>query len=200
MGVYPTALQEAIQRFKRFPGVGQRSAERMVYFVLERLSLDDTEHFARALVDLKKKVKACPLCYNMSEGGLCAICRDVRRDKDVICVVESAKDVVVIEKAGGFKGVYHVLMGSIAPLEGRGPQELTIAGLVNRLSDGSAREVIIATDSDVEGETTALYLTKLIKPRGIKVSRIGIGIPLGGHIEYSDGGTLLKALKARVEL
>ena len=200
MSSIPLALQNVIDKFVKFPGVGRRSAERMAHFILNKLSSDDVKLLSEDLVRLKASIKFCALCRNISEQEICAICRDSNRDQSVICVVEDPKDIIAIEKAGGFNGAYHVLMGSLAPLEGRGPEDLTIAELANRLSKGNVRELIIATDSDTEGEATALYLTKIFKPKGIKITRIGMGIPLGSNIEYADGGTIMKALEARREL
>ena len=200
MSSIPLALQNVIDRLVKFPGVGRRSAERMTHFILNKLSSDDVKRLSEDLVRLKASIKFCSLCHNISEQEICAICRDSNRDQSVVCAVEDPKDIIAIEKAGGFNGVYHVLMGSLAPLEGRGPDDLTIAELGNRLSKGNVRELIIATDSDTEGEATALYLAKIFKPKGIRITRIGMGIPLGSNIEYADGGTIMKALEARREV
>ncbi|HDZ77172.1 MAG TPA: recombination protein RecR [Candidatus Omnitrophica bacterium] len=200
MSSTPVALQNVIDKFVKFPGVGRRSAERMAYFILNNLSSDEVKLLSEDLVTLKVSIRFCSICHNISEEDTCIICRDTRRDRSVICVVEDPRDIIAIEKAGGFNGVYHVLMGSLAPLEGRGPDDLKIAELANRLTSEVVEEMIIATDSDTEGETTALYLTKIFKPKGIKMTRIGMGIPLGSNIEYADGGTIMKALEARREL
>lgn len=172
----------------------------MAHFILNKLSLDEIKSLSEVMIRVKEIIRFCSICHNISEEDVCSICKDPGRDKSVLCVVEDPKDVIAIEKTGGFKGGYHVLMGSLAPLEGRGPEDLTIGELINRLNRDDIRELIIATDSDTEGEITALYLTKLLKPKGIKLSRIGMGIPLGSNIEYADTGTIVKALEARREL
>lgn len=200
MSSVPLVLRNLIDKFTKFPGVGRRSAERMAHFILNKLSLAEIKSFSEAMIKLKESIGFCSVCHNISEDQICGICKDDRRDKNIICVVEDPKDVIAIEKTGGFMGVYHVLMGSLAPLEGRGPEDLTIRRLISRLDTNNVREIIIATDSDTEGETTALYLTKLLKPKGIKLTRIGMGIPLGSNIEYADSGTITKALQGRKEL
>ncbi|MCX5706459.1 MAG: recombination mediator RecR, partial [Candidatus Omnitrophica bacterium] len=149
---------------------------------------------------VKESVRFCSICHNFSEEELCKICQDSRRQKDVICIVEKPTDVTAIEKAGNFNGVYHVLLGSISPLEGRGPSDLKIDSLINRVKQNSIKEIIIATDADTEGETTAMYLTKLLKPLGVKVSRIGLGIPVGSNLEYADATTLSKSLESRRQI
>ncbi|PIQ89290.1 MAG: recombination protein RecR [Candidatus Omnitrophica bacterium CG11_big_fil_rev_8_21_14_0_20_42_13] len=196
----PEVLRRVIDKFMKFPGVGRRSAERMAHFVLNKLSLDEIKVFSEDMIKLKESIKFCSICHNISEEETCSICRDQRRDKGIICVVEDPRDVIAIEKAGGFQGVYHVLLGALSPLDGRGPEDLTVSNLVKRLDSGPAKELIIATDSDTEGEATALYISRLLKGRNIKLSRIGMGIPLGSNIEYADGGTIMKALEARREL
>lgn len=199
MAGYPNVIEDLLERFIKFPGIGRRSAERIVFYLLEA-SKEEVSLLAKDLGDLKSRINFCKICNNLGEEEVCLICRDTNRQKDVLCIVETPKDVGVIERTGGFKGVYHVLLGSIAPLEGKGPASLHINGLVQRIKDNNIKEVIIATDSDTEGETTALYLTKLIKPVGVKVSRIGVGIPVGSNIEYADSMTLTKALEARREI
>jgi len=152
---------------------------------------------AEALVRVKENVHLCRICNNLSEEELCKICSDLRRHKDIVCVVEKPSDVTAIEKAGGFQGVYHVLLGSISPLEGKGPTDLKINELLERIKTDNIKELIIATDADTEGETTAMYLTKLIKPLGVHISRIGLGLPLGSNVEYADSATLSMALESR---
>lgn len=200
MSGVPLVFQDIIEKLVKFPGIGRRSAERMAHFILDKLSLGEIKALSEAMVNLKESIRFCSLCHNISEEELCSICKDARRDKSVICIVEESKDVIAVEKTGAFNGLYHVLMGSLAPLEGRGPDDLTINELINRLSKNSISEIIVATDSDTEGETTALYLAKLLKPKGIKLTRIGMGIPLGSNIEYLDSGTIIKALESRRDL
>lgn len=199
MASYPVAIEKLIERLIKFPGVGRRSAERIVFYLLEA-SKEEVSLLSQAILKIKSHIHFCRICNNLGENDICAICCDNNRQKDILCIVETPKDVGTIEKTGGFKGVYHVLLGAIAPLEGRGPSDLKINGLMQRIKDTHIQEVIIATDSDTEGETTALYLTKLIKPLGVKVSRIGFGIPVGSNIEYADSLTLARALESRREI
>lgn len=199
MSGYPSVIENLLKRLAKFPGIGRRSAERIVFYLLDA-SGEEVNSLSQDILKLKSHINFCRICNNLGEGDVCLVCRDSNRKKDILCIVETPKDVGVIERTGGFKGLYHVLLGSIAPLEGKGPGSLKINGLVQRIKDSHIKEVIIATDSDTEGETTALYLTKLIKPLGIKVSRIGVGIPVGSNIEYTDSLTLTRALEARREV
>jgi len=196
---YPRAIESLLERLIKFPGIGRRSAERIIFYLLG-VSREEAGGLAQDILRLKSHIRFCTVCNNLSEGDLCRVCNDSGRQQDIICVVETPKDVGTIEKTDEYKGLYHVLLGSIAPLEGRGPKDLKIDGLIQRIEKGNIKEVVIATDSDAEGETTALYLAKLLKPIGIKVSRIGFGIPVGSNIEYADSQTLSRALEARREL
>jgi len=196
---YPKLIEDLLERLIKFPGVGRRSAERILFYLLEAPK-EEVDLLAKDMLKLKSHIRFCRICNNLGEDDVCMICRDDSRQKDVLCVVETPKDVGVIERTGGFKGLYHVLLGAIAPLEGKGPSDLKTNGLIQRIKDNNIKEIIIATDSDTEGETTALYLTKLIKPLGVKVSRIGFGIPVGSNIEYSDSLTLARALEGRREI
>ncbi len=196
MPAYTESIEKLIERLMKFPGIGRRSAERMITYILDA-PRDEIQSLSDALSKVKENVRFCRICNNFSEQELCRICQDSRRRKDIICIVEKPSDVSAIEKAGNFNGVYHVLLGSIAPLEGKGPSDLKIDGLLNRIKQDNIQEVIIATDADTEGETTALYLTKLIKPQGVKLMRLGIGIPMGSNLEYADSTTLSKALESR---
>ena len=196
MATYTESIEKLIESLVKLPGIGRRSAERIVNYILGA-SRDEVRALLEAINRVKISVRFCSTCYNLSEQELCSICRDERRHKDLICIVERPADVTAIEKAGSFHGVYHVLLGSISPLEGRGPQDLKIDALLNRLKQNSIKEVIIATDADTEGETTALYLTKVIKPMGIRLSRIGFGLPVGSNLEYADSSTLSKSLESR---
>jgi recombination protein RecR len=188
-----------IEKLIRLPGIGRRSAERIIGYILNASS-HEIKSLSEAIAKVKETVRFCRICNNLSEQELCRICQDNRRKKDVVCIVEKPSDVSAIEKTGNYSGVYHVLLGSIAPLEGKGPSDLKIDGLLQRIKQDNIKEVIIATDADTEGETTALYLAKLIKPQGVKLTRIGLGIPMGSNLEYADTSTLSKALESRREI
>jgi len=196
MANYTASIEKLIECLIKLPGVGRRSAERIVAHILGA-SKDEIRVLSESLNKVKESVRSCRVCNNLSEEDTCKICQDIRRQKDIVCVVEKPSDVTAIEKAGNFQGLYHVLLGSISPLEGRGPSDLKIEGLIQRIKEGSIREIIIATDADTEGETTSLYLTKLLKPLGVHLSRIGLGIPVGSNLEYADATTLSKSLESR---
>ena len=196
MSVYTGSIEKLIARLIKLPGIGKRSAERIVGDILSA-SKEEIRALSEAICRTKENVRFCRLCNNLSEEELCEICQDARRQREIICIVEKPSDVMALEKAGNFRGLYHVLLGSIAPLEGKGPSDLKIDGLMQRIKQENIKEVIIATDADTEGETTALYLTKLIKPLGVKLTRIGVGIPMGSNLEYADSATLSKALESR---
>ncbi len=196
MSNYTESIEKLIESLIKLPGIGRRSAERIIGYILEA-PVDQIKRLSGAILRVKENVKFCRICHNLSEQEECSICRDLKRNKSLLCIVERANDVNSIEKTGAFGGVYHVLMGSIAPLEGKGPSELKIDSLISRIKQDNIQEVIIATDSDTEGETTALYLTKLIKPLGVYLSRIGLGLPVGSNLEYADTATLSKALESR---
>ncbi|MDD2702800.1 MAG: recombination mediator RecR [Candidatus Omnitrophica bacterium] len=196
MSVYTESIRILVERLSKLPGIGRRSAERIITYILDAPD-QEIRDLSGAITRVKENVRFCRVCNNLSEEELCRICRDTSRNKEVLCVVERPADISSIEKAGIFKGIYHVLHGTIAPLEGRGPQELKIDGLLLRLRDEHIREVIIATGSDTEGETTALYLTKVIKPLNVMLSRIGLGLPVGSALEYADAATISVALEAR---
>jgi recombination protein RecR len=199
MSTYTDSVEKLIESLIRLPGIGRRSAERIVNYILGT-SKEEIRVLSEAISKVKSSVRFCSICNNLSEQENCKICQDPRRKKDVICIVEKPSDVTAIEKAGSFNGVYHVLLGSISPLEGKGPQDLKIEGLLERIKQDNIKEIIIATDADIEGETTAIYLTKLIKPSGVRLSRIGLGIPVGSNLEYADSSTLLKALESRRDI
>jgi recombination protein RecR len=196
MSVYTESIRILVERLSKLPGIGRRSAERIIAYILDAPE-QEVKDLAGAITRVKENVRFCRVCNNLSEEELCRICRDASRNKEMLCVVERPPDISSIEKAGIFKGVYHVLHGTIAPLEGRGPQELKIDGLLQRLRDDHIKEVIIATGSDTEGETTALYLIKVIKPLNVPLSRIGLGLPVGSALEYADAATISVALEAR---
>ncbi len=196
MANYTESIEKLIECLVKLPGIGRRSAERVVSYILGAPK-EEALNLSQAIVKVKENVRFCSLCHNLSEDELCKICKDTRRQKDVICIVEKPHDVTAIEKSGSFTGVYHVLLGSISPLEGKGPSDLKIDTLLNRIRQNNIKEIIIATDADTEGETTALYLTKIIKPLGVKLSRIGLGLPVGSNLEYADSTTLSKSLESR---
>lgn len=196
MSTYTQSIEKLIEKLSRFPGIGRRSAERIVGYILGA-PRDEIKGLSEAIMNVKDNVRFCKICNNLSEEELCRICQDSRRKKEVVCVVGKPADVTAIEKAGYFDGVYHVLLGSIAPLEGKGPADLKIDGLLERIKKNNIKEIIIATDADIEGETTAMYLAKLIKPLGVSLSRIGLGLPVGSNLEYADSTTLSKALESR---
>ena len=196
MANYTASIEMLIECLIKLPGIGRRSAERIVAHVLGA-SKDEMRILSESLTKVKESVRSCQICNNLSEEETCKICQDLRRQKDIVCVVEKPTDVTAIEKAGNFHGVYHVLLGSISPLEGRGPSDLKIDGLIIRIKQGAIKEIIIATDADTEGETTAMYLTKLLKPLGVQLSRIGLGLPVGSNLEYADATTLSMSLESR---
>ena len=192
-----SAIDDLATELSRLPGIGRKTALRLTYHLL-RQSPDQTKRLATALLTLGERVRPCRRCFNLTEDELCAVCRDPRRDPTVICVVEQASDIGAIERAGEFRGVYHVLGGRLSPSDGVGPDDLTVEALVTRLADApDVREVIIATNPSLEGEATALYVQGQIAPRGVAVSRIARGLPVGGDLEYADGVTIAQALAAR---
>ena len=199
MAAHAKPIDRLIEALSRLPGIGRKTASRLAFHIL-RGSLSEAQGLARAIVEVKEKIRLCLTCFNLTDEDPCQICRDDRRSGDVLCVVEGPNDLMAIENTGTFNGRYHVLHGTIAPLEGIGPEDIKIKELMDRLQRGRITEVILATNPTVEGGATALYLTELIKPLGIKVTRIAYGIPMGGEIEYSDGMTLSKALEGRREI
>jgi len=193
---YTDSIGKLIDSLNKLPGIGRRSAERIINYLLSA-SKEEVKNLSEAINKVKENVRFCSICNNLSEEELCKICQDLRRQRDVVCIVEKPSDITAIEKAGNFNGVYHVLLGSISPLEGRGPADLKIDSLISRIKQNNVKEVIIATDADTEGEITAIYLAKLIKPLGISLSRIGLGLPVGSNLEYADSTTLSKSLESR---
>jgi recombination protein RecR len=193
------ALGRMVESFMKLPGIGRKSAERLAFAVLGMSQVEATG-IAEAILDLKNNSRYCTVCNNITEDEPCGICRDEKRDPTRICVVEEPSNILILEKTGIFRGRYHALLGTISPLDGVGPGDLRIDGLMERLRSGAVKEVIIATNPTVKGETTALYLSKLIKPLGISVSRIAYGLPVGGDIEYADENTVQRALEGRREM
>ena len=200
MEYFPPALEKLVEQFAKLPGVGKKSAQRLAFFVLS-LSNEEAGDFARAITDAKSAISCCPVCQNLTEGGgLCPICRSAKRDQSLICVVADPKDVIALERAREFSGVYHVLHGVLSPMNHVGPDDLHIRSLVERVSAGGIEEVIMATNPDTEGEATAMYLSRLLKPFRVKVTRLAYGIPVGSHLEFADDATLSRALEGRREI
>ncbi len=196
---YTRTMEKLIAEFTKLPGIGPKSAERIVMHILK----SPREHAAslsESIIKLKDTIGFCKNCFNLSEGEVCHICSDPQRDKTTVLVVESPKDILAIEKTGSYRGLYHVLLGSISPLDGVGPDELKIKELLRRIKADKIKEVILATDADTEGETTALYLSQLLKSQSVKTSRIAYGLPVGSHLEYADQATLSRALEGRNQI
>ena len=192
-------LARLINEFKRLPGIGQKSAQRIAFHVL-RAPREDAEHLAQAVLDVKDKLGLCRICNNISGGEICQFCADSNRDPRVVCVVEDPNNIVGIETTRQFNGRYHVLHGALSPLRGIGPESLKIKGLVERIGQGEIQEVIVATNPTVEGEATAVYLARLLKPLGVRVTRIGMGVPVGSDLEFADEVTISKAMEGRREM
>lgn len=196
---YAKPLQNLINEFAKLPGVGMKTAQRLSFHVLS-MEESEVERFSEALTNAKRSLKRCSVCGNLTDQEPCGICSDASRDHETICVVESPKDVIAMERLDDYKGLYHVLHGAISPVEGIGPQDINLMSLITRLQGSDVKEIIVATNPTIEGEATAVYISRLIKPSGIKVSRIAHGIPVGGDLEYADEVTLLKALEGRREI
>ena len=200
MEYFPPALERLTEQFARLPGIGHKSAQRLAFFILSQ-STEEVQAFSQALLDAKQLIALCPVCQNLTEGeGPCAICSSTKRDRSVLCVVASPKDVVAIERAREYEGLYHVLHGVISPMNHVGPDDLHIKELLARVSTGEIKEVIMATNPDTEGEATAMYLSRLLKPFQVKVTRLAYGIPVGSNLEYTDDATLMRALEGRQEI
>jgi len=199
MSYYSPSIEKLIQSFEKLPSIGNKTAARLAFYILNA-SEEETNEFVSSIINAKKNLKYCSKCYNLSDTDPCAICGNPKRDQSQICVVEDVRDIIAMERTHEFKGVYHVLHGSISPMNGIGPDDIKIKELLARLMDGRVKEVILATNPRVEGEATAMYLSKLIKPLGVSVTRIAHGIPVGGDLEYTDEITLTKALEGRREL
>ncbi len=193
------SVNNLVKEFKRLPGIGQKTAERLAFFVLKS-DRSMAEGLAEAMISVKESVRLCSVCNSITEDDPCEICQDSGRDRDIICVVEESKDIYAIERSREFKGLYHVLMGVLAPLDGIGPSNLKIKELELRVSGGGIKEVIIATNPDTEGEATSIYLSKVLKPLGVKVSRIARGLPVGSDLEYADEVTIMRSLQGRKEI
>ena len=200
MQYLPPAMEKLVEQFARLPGIGSKSAQRLAFHVLS-LPREQAAEFAQAILDAKDKVSTCPVCQNLTEGeGPCPICSSWKRDKGIICVVAEPRDVIAMERTGEYNGLYHVLHGVISPMNRVGPDDLRIRPLVDRVAQGETSEVIMATNPDTEGEATAMYLSRLLKPFGVKITRLAYGIPVGSHLEYADNATLMRALEGRQEI
>jgi len=199
MNFYPPSVVKLIEEFSKLPGIGTKTAQRLSMFVLNNMNMEEAKGFADAIINAKRSVKHCSICGNLTDSDPCSICGDPERDRNVICVVQESKDVIAMEKTKDFNGVYHVLQGAISPMQGIGPDDIRIKELLARITPETS-EVILATNPNVEGEATAMYIARLLKPLGIKTTRIAHGIPVGGDIEYADEVTLSKALEGRREI
>ena len=199
MDYYALPIANLIEQFSKLPGIGRKSAQRLAFFVLE-MDREEAIRLSQAIIEAKDKIKFCNVCGNFTDSDKCTICKDNTRDRKTICVVEGPRDVVAMERTREYKGLYHVLHGTISPMDNIGPSDLNIKGLLERFKEDEIKEVILATNPTVEGEATALYISKLIKPLGVKVTRIAHGIPVGGDLEYIDEVTLAKAMYNRTEM
>lgn len=200
MDYFPPALETLVEQFARLPGIGRKSAQRLAFYILGQPE-QTAKDFADALLNAKASIACCPVCQNLTEGdGPCALCRSPRRNHSVVCVVADPKDVVAMERSREYQGVYHVLHGVISPMNHVGPDDLHISQLVERAAQGGVEEIIMATNPDTEGEATAMYLSRLLKPFGVRVTRLAYGIPVGSHLEFADEATLTRALEGRREM
>ena len=199
MDYFPAPLETLTEQFAKLPGIGRKSAQRLAFHVLG-MTEGEAEEFANAILDAKRTVTCCPVCQNFSAGGLCPICASPKRDSATICVVADPRDVAAMERSREYHGRYHVLHGVLSPMNHVGPDDLAIRPLLDRVAKGGVEEVIMATNPDTEGEATAMYLSRLLKPFGVKVTRLAYGIPVGGHLEFADDATLMRALEGRREL
>jgi len=199
MSFFPPSLENLIEKFAALPGIGKKSAQRLAFYVLS-LPDGEAESFAGAIMEAKSSVHSCPVCQNLTDGELCSVCDDGRRDRGVICVVAEPRDVLSFERSREYKGLYHVLHGVMSPMNHVGPDDLKISELITRVAQGEIREVIMATNPDTEGDTTAMYISRLIKPFNVTVSRLAYGIPVGSNLEYADDATLTRALEGRREM
>ncbi|MBI5143510.1 MAG: recombination protein RecR [Candidatus Omnitrophica bacterium] len=198
MSGFPISMKELILEFAKMPGIGPKTAQRLAFYIL-RASKADAEALSKAILKVKASVRFCKVCNNLSDEEICDICKSASRDKSILCVVEEPNDIVTIEKAGNFNGIYHVLLGSLSPLDGIGPSDLKIKELLERVKKERFKEIIIATDFNTEGEATALYLSKILKNSGARLTRVAYGIPVGSDLEYADQATIIKAFEGRRE-
>jgi recombination protein RecR len=197
--MYPSPIARLVQQLGKLPGIGEKTAARLAFHIL-RASAEDAAALAAAIGEVRQKIRFCSICCDLTETDPCAICRDQRRDSSMVCVVAQPQDVVAIDRAGGYRGRYHVLHGVLSPLDGVGPDDLRVTELLRRCADGTVTEAILATSPSVEGEATAVYLAKLLRPLGVRASRIATGVPMGGELEYADQVTLARAIDGRREM
>ncbi len=198
--MHSVTIEKLIESFAQLPGIGRKSAERIAFYVLDSMDKEDAEKMAKSILEAKSKVKFCPVCQNLTDEVPCSICSAGNRDKSTICVVEDARDVAAIEKTNEYRGLYHVLHGTLSPMDGVTPDDIKIKELLLRIADGTIKEVIMATNPTVNGTATAVYISKLLQPMGVTVTRIAHGIPVGGDLEYADEVTLVKALEGRQKM
>ena len=196
---FPASFEELIDGFASLPGIGRKSAQRLAFYILS-VSDEEAESFANAVLEAKKNVHTCPVCQNLTDGDLCPVCASDSRDKTTVCVVSEPRDVLSIERSREYRGLYHVLHGALSPMNHVGPDDLRIRELLERVAGGEIREVIMATNPDTEGDATAMYISRLLRPFGVKVTRLGFGVPVGSNLEYADDATMLKALEGRREM
>lgn len=196
---FPVSMKALVEEFSKMPGIGPKSAQRLAFYILKS-SKNDAESLSRAILKVKESVRFCKVCNNLSDEEFCEICKSHSRNKSILCVVEEPNDIITIERAGNFAGVYHVLLGSLSPLDGIGPSDLKIKELLERAKKERFKEIIIATDFNTEGEATALYLLKVLKNSGAKLTRVAYGIPVGGDLQYADQATIIKAFEGRREI
>ena len=199
MAYYPDPIVRLLEELERLPGIGPKSAQRIAFHLMKG-DEEAANRLADSIIDVRRHVRFCGVCYNLASEDVCEYCADLGRDRTTVCAVEEPRDVVALERTGEYRGLYHVLQGAISPIDGVGPEQLRVTELLQRLGDGSVTEVVLATNPNVEGEATALYLARLIKPLGVKVTRIASGLPVGGDLEYADEVTLGRALEARREM
>ena len=197
--MYSPSIEKLIENFEKLPSIGHKTAQRLAFYMLD-LSNDEVKEFTEAILNAKKNLKFCSQCFNIADTDPCYICSNPKRDASTICVVEDVRDVIAMERTHEYNGVYHVLHGSISPMNGIGPDDIKIKELLTRIMNGNVKEIILATNTRVEGEATSMYISKLVKPMGVKVTRIARGIPIGGDLEYTDEITLTKALEGRSEI
>lgn len=198
--MYSASIDELIEKFERLPGIGRKSAERIAFYILEQMSNEDAQHMAAAITSAKEKIRFCECCQNLTDVSPCNVCASHKRDKTTLCVVEGPEDVSAIENTHEYNGLYHVLHGALSPMDGIGPDDIKINELLLRLTDGGVKEVILATNPTVNGTATAVYISKLLSPFDVKVTRIAHGIPIGSDIEYADKITIIKAMESRREM
>ena len=196
---FPISMKVLIEEFSKMPGIGPKTAQRLAFYIL-RSSKNDAEALSKAVIKVKESVRFCKVCNNLSDEDVCGICKEASRNRSLLCVVEEPNDIITIEKAGNFNGIYHVLLGSLSPLDGIGPSDLKIKELMDRVKKERFKEIIIATDFNTEGEATALYLSKILKNSGARLTRVAYGIPVGSDLEYADQATIMKAFEGRREL